>query len=31
MVGTNDLIRQQHMGGVAYGSLDALENALDTR
>jgi len=31
VVGMNDLIRQQHMGGVVYTSLNAPRNALDTR
>ena len=31
VVGTNNLIRQQHTGGVVYVSLDALRKALDTR
>ncbi|ADD05669.1 uncharacterized protein Nmag_2100 [Natrialba magadii ATCC 43099] len=31
VVGTDDLIHQQHVGGVVYVSLDALRKALDTR
>lgn len=27
----SDLTRRQYMSGVAYGSLDALKNVLDTR